>query len=260
MGGEIRWMISGSAATPTWLLEFFHSIGLLLLEAYGISENPVPIAANRCDAFRFGSVGKPFALNQIRLADGGEVLVKGPAMFRGYLVDGRRDDRYTPDGYYRTGDYGRLDSDGFLYLTGRADELIKTSTGRRVSPVAVEAVYARSRYVDQIIVVGNDRPHLCALVVVNRDSVGASRSVMDLLRTDFTLLGAQLAPHEQIRAFVVLSSPFSVENGELTLTLKPRRARIEANHREVIDAMYDNNRDRTSELPMCRTELAGERA
>src|SRR5687768_3262598 len=113
MGGEIKWMITGSAATPVWLLEFFHSLGILVLEAYGVTENPVPVAANRSNAYRFGSVGRPFGLNEVRIADDSEVLVKGPAMFREYRGEGTPLERFTADGYYRTGDYGRFDEDGF---------------------------------------------------------------------------------------------------------------------------------------------------
>jgi long-chain acyl-CoA synthetase len=255
MGGEMQWMISGSAAAPVWLLEFFHSIGLPMLEAYGITENPIPIAANRASAYRFGSVGKPFPENLVRLAEDREVLVKGNAMFHHYFGEERIPDRFTADGYYRTGDYGRFDAEGFLYLTGRSAEMIKTSTGRRVAPVAIEGVYRRSRYVDQIVVVGNDRPHLAALVSVNASAVGAalaqgsrspaaesdivsSAAMLNLIHQDFDRLGSALARHEQIHAIAILPAPFSIENGELTSSLKPRRDRIEARYSETIDALY----------------------
>jgi long-chain acyl-CoA synthetase len=255
MGGEIKWMLSGSAAAPVWLLEFFHSIGLLVLEAYGITENPVPIAVNRPDAFRFGSVGRPFAMNQLRFDEHNEVLVKGPALFGGYLGEGPPKDRYTSDGYYRTGDYGRLDEDGFLFLTGRVAEIIKTSTGRRISPAAIEGVYRQSRYIDQIMVVGNNRPHLVALIVLNAVATPAgqvpantqtlpgadgatSRDRVELIEKELNSLGQRVARHERIHAFTVLSAPFSVENGELTPTLKFRRDRIEARYADAIDNMY----------------------
>ena len=185
MGGSMKWMISGSAATPVWLLEFFDSIGLLVLEAYGVTENPVPIAANRSNAHRFGSVGRPFRLNEVRLSDESEVLVRGPAMFREYRGEGRPPERFTSDGFYRTGDQGRFDEDGFLYLTGRVAEMIKTTTGRRISPVAVEAVYSRCEYVDEIVVLGNNRPYLVALVGLNlpavRKTFGTPVADQDLL-------------------------------------------------------------------------------
>jgi long-chain acyl-CoA synthetase len=256
MGGEVRLMISGSSAAPVWLLEFFHSIGLLVLEAYGITENPVPVAANRPAEYRFGSVGKPFSVNHVRIGQNDEVLVQGPATFGGYLGEGRPADRFTADGYYRTGDYGYFDADGFLYLTGRAADIIKTSSGRRISPVAIEGIYRQSRYVDQIVVVGNNRPFLVALVALNTPAVNAALTsagvavapsqeelpklpaVIDLVQRDFGTLGERVARHERIRAFAILSAPLSIERGELTATLKPRRTQIEARYGDVIEAMF----------------------
>jgi long-chain acyl-CoA synthetase len=255
MGGEIRLMISGSSAAPVWLLEFFHGIGLLVLEAYGITEDPVPVAANRPAEYRFGSVGKPFSVNRVQIGENGEVLVQGPATFGGYIGEGRPTERFTSDGYYRTGDCGHFDADGFLYLTGRAADIIKTSSGRRISPVAIEGVYRQSRFVDQIVVVGNDRPHLVALVALNVPAVAEalasagiaipsqeecrnSAAVVDLVQREFAALGERVARHERIRTFAILPAPLSIERGELTATLKPRRKQIEERHRAVIDAMF----------------------
>jgi len=259
MGGELRLIISGSSAAPMWLLEFFHGIGLPILEAYGITENPVPIAANRPSDYRLGSVGKPFAINQVRITQENEVLVKGPTNFSGYLDEAFPAERFTSDGFYRTGDFGYFDADGFLYLTGREADLIKTSGGRRVAPASVEGVYRQSRFIDQIVVIGNDRPHLVALVALNVAAVRTNlasagvgepspseystcQAVIDLLRRDFEQLDAAVARHERIRAFAILDAPFSIDNGELTTTLKPRRAQIEARHRATIDALYDDAR------------------
>jgi long-chain acyl-CoA synthetase len=256
MGGEIRLMVSGSAAAPVWLLEFFHSIGLLVLEAYGITEDPVPVAVNRPSEYRFGSVGKPFSVNRVQIGENGEVQVRGPATFGGYIGEGRPVDRFTADGYYRTGDAGYFDADGFLFLTGRISEIIKTSSGRRISPIAVEGIYQRSRFVDQIVVFGHNRPFLVALVALNVPAVADAlasagftaitsqeawhnaTAVMDLLRREFDVLGESLARHERIRTFTILPAPFSIERGELTATLKPRRTQIEERYRDAIDAMF----------------------
>ena len=257
MGGRIKFMITGSAPTPPWLLDFFHSLGLLVLEAYGVSENTVPIASNRPEDFRFGSVGKPFAENEIRLADDGEVLVRGPGVFAGYYRDDRQTARFTPDGFYHTGDVGRLDADGFLYLTGRKAEIIKTSTGRRIAPAQVEAVYARSPYVNQVVVVGNGRKYLVGLVVPRRSEVdrelaargerppetgeGTARQleVRELLSRQFEELGRELAPYERILNFAILPEPLSLERGEITPTLKVRRDRVSASYADVIERLYD---------------------
>jgi len=256
MGGRIKFMITGSAPTPPWLLEFFHSLGLLVLEAYGVSENTVPMACNRPEGFRFGSVGRPFAENEIRLADDGEVLVRGPGLFAGYYRDQRQAARFTPDGFYHTGDVGRLDADGFLYLTGRKAEIIKTSTGRRIAPAQVEAVYARSPCVNQIVVVGNGRKYLVGLVVprpseIDRqlaarpdkppatgETIARASEVRELLAAQFEALGRELAPHERILDFAVLPEPLSVERGEMTPTLKVCRDRVSATYADLIDDLY----------------------
>lgn len=250
MGGHVKWMISGSAAAPVWLLEFFHSIGLLVLEAYGVTENPVPIAANRSDSYRFGSVGRPFRLNDVRIGEDSEVLVKGPAMFGGYRGEESRTGGLTPDGYYKTGDYGRFDDDGFLYLTGRVAEMIKTSTGRRISPAAVEAVYLRSPLIDQIVVFGNDHPCLVGLIVPNVKAVETAlghasgpdvrAAVRDLIGRQLEQFGHALSPHERVRGFAILDAPLSMANGELTSNLKLRRRHIESSYAGLIDGAYSS--------------------
>jgi long-chain acyl-CoA synthetase len=255
MGGRIRWTITGSAPTAAALLEFFHSLGILVLEAYGLSENTIPIAANRPTAYRFGSVGRPFAMNDLRLAEDGELLVKGPGLFRGYHESGGAADAFTSDGYYRTGDCGRLDEDGFLFLVGRKSAIIKTSTGHRVAPEQVEAVYSESPYIDQIVVLGNDRKYLAALIVVNVSAVQKLREqsgesmppqselprdpfVADLIRHELSAYGHRLARHARVGAFAILEEPLSVANGEVTTKLTPRRAQIEARHQALIEGLY----------------------
>ena len=244
LGGEIKGLVSGSAALPVWLIDFFFSLGLPLLEAYGVTENPLPVAGNRPEVFRVGSVGKPFVGNDVRISDEGEVLVKGPTMFQGYAGEAPASNRFTADGYYRTGDYGHFDPDGYLYLTGRVSDIIKTSTGRRIGPVRIEAIYGQSRYIDQIVVVGHNRLHLAALIFPNWPAVEAAlaasgaETAPDLIRRDLDLLGSSLASYELVRTFAFLPEPLSIEKGELTATLKLRRNHIEALHREVIDRMY----------------------
>lgn len=254
-GGHLKFMITGSAPVATWLLEYYDSLGILLLEAYGTSENVIPIAGNRPEAWRFGSVGKVLTGNEVRLDTDGEVLVRGPGVFRGYVGDASPGDRFTPDGYYRTGDLGHFDEAGFLYLTGRKADLIKTSTGRRVSPARVEAVYSQSPLVDQIVVVGNARPYLAALVTPNRPAVerrlaeeggrsgssGESERLPEaerLIAADFERMGESLADYERVRCFAIVDAPFSVEGGELTASMKLRRSRIEEKWSDVIDALY----------------------
>lgn len=258
LGGATRLLITGSAPCPRPTLDFFADLGTPLYEAYGVSENTVPMAANLPGAHRPGTVGRAFPHNDLRLADDAEVLVRGPGVFTGYLGDdpARRDDRFTPDGYYRTGDIAAIDADGYLSLTGRKSELIKTSTGRRIALPAVEAVYRQCPLVDHIIVIGHARPYLTALLTLNvpaviralrpgpigdaasESSLAGSPAVRQLLERSFDELAASLAEHERIVRFDVLPAPLSIPQGELTPSLKPRRAAIESRHAARIDDMY----------------------
>ncbi len=254
LGRRMKLMVTGSAPAPPWLLEFFHGIGLLVLEAYGVSENTVPMAGNRRGDYRFGSVGKPLEENEIRLADDGEVLVRGPGVFAGYDGDDAAE-RFTPDGFYRTGDLGRFDAEGFLYLTGRKSEIIKTSTGRRLSPAAIEAAYTQSPYLDQVVVFGDARKYLVGLLVLGPDAIkkaGATAMEQDragsrvlvgaeverLVAPELETFGAALAPHERIVRFAVLAEPLSIARGELTPTLKVRRRSVAARHARLLDDLY----------------------
>ncbi|MFO7717331.1 MAG: AMP-binding protein, partial [Desulfohalobium sp.] len=137
-GGELQFMISGSAPMPVWLLEDFRAMGILILEAYGISENVVPMAMNRPEAYAFGTVGKPLDANTIRFTTDNEILVRGPGVCMAYYTEDDTDILLDEKGFLHTGDLGFFDAQGFLVLTGRNSEMIKTSTGRRIAPVLVE--------------------------------------------------------------------------------------------------------------------------
>ncbi|HEV3006780.1 MAG TPA: AMP-binding protein [Pirellulales bacterium] len=255
MGRRLKFMVTGSAPTAPWLVEFFHDLGLPLFEAYGLSENTVPIAANRPDAWRSGSVGQPLAANELRIELDGEILVRGPGVFQGFDDDFARE-RLTSDGYLRTGDLGSLDADGYLHLRGRKSEMIKTSTGRLIAPGRVEAVYSRSQYLEHVVVVGDARPHLVALVTLcvpaverwlaehaddvrsaDRDLAGRAE-VKALIAGEIELHGAELAPYERIVRFAILPHPLNVADGALTSTFKIRRGRVLENYAEVIDGLY----------------------
>lgn len=251
MGGRLKFMITGSAPTPTWLLEFFHAIGLPLFEAYGVSENTIPMAANRPDCFRPGSVGKPFAANEIRFAEDGEVLVRGPGVFEGYDRNNRADDRFTREGFYRTGDIGCLDDDGFLFLTGRKSEFIKTSTGRKISPVKVESVLKQSPLLEHVVVVGNGHKYLAALLTISAD-IEPEEDWETQLAEEIERLNQQLPAHEQVGQFALFPESPSIEGGELTTTLKVRRSLIEDKYQDLIADLFDED----SNSPRCLSTAA----
>lgn len=246
LGKRMRFLVTGSAPVAPGLLEFFHQLGVLVIEAYGTSENTVPVAVNRPDAFRFGSVGRPFAPNVVRLADDGEVLVRGPGLFHGYCSEDAAD-CFTPEGFYRTGDLGRFDADGYLYLLGRKGDVIKTSTGWRIAPARIESAYRRCPGVDEVVVFGEGRKHLVGLVTLKSTAAaraGCSAHVQDVIHGELLRHGETLAKHERVAAFAVLPGRFTVESGELTPTLKLRRREIEARYGDTIAQLYEQARPR----------------
>lgn len=232
MGGRIKFMITGSAPMPLHILEFFHGAGLLILEAYGVSENVIPIACNRVDDYRFGSVGKVLVENRVHLAGRGEVVVRGPGVAVGYYS--QEGVRARAEGAtYSTRDCGYFDDDGFLYLRGRLSDTIKTSTGRRIAPARIEALLTQSPLIGQTLVTGHGRPHLVALVVPENQACSHAEMERELAR-----INQELPYYEQVRAFALLPQPFSVSAGEMTTSLKIRRAAVEGKYRRNIDRLY----------------------
>jgi len=204
-------------------------------------------------------VGRTFTTNDVRIADDGEILVRGAGLFDGY--DGSPQSMqglFTDDGFYRTGDLGRFDDEGFLFISGRKSEVFKTSTGRRVSPARIEAVYKKIGYVEQIVVVGQGRPFPAALLSLDDKALAAvlrSRGVVagggngatslaatpearTQIESDFEAVGAELNAYERVRRFDVLPRPLTFEGGELTSSLKIKRHVVERKYEKQIDGLY----------------------
>ena len=243
LGRRMRFLFVGSAQTPGDVLEFFHAVGMPLFEAYGLSENTVLMTMNTPGQWRAGSVGKILEENEVRLADDQEVLVRGPGVFRGYRGEAGTNGRFTRDGFYRTGDCGFIDEDGFLYLTGRKADLIKTSTGRRISPVAVESVFRGIAGLDRVVIFGNNRKHLVALAVPAM-SISEAESFSDEADRIVEAMGKRnlgLPRHERLPVVGVLDRPFTIEGGEMTSSLKLRRAAVERKYEDLIQALYSAN-------------------
>ncbi len=243
MGGEVRFMVSGSAAFPRWLLEKFHAMGLLVLEAYGLSENVVPIAINRLTAYQFGSVGKVLHGNIVKIAEDGEVLVKGRGVFAGYLANSEPA-AIDDEGFLATGDLGVIDGQGFLSLVGRKSEIFKTSTGRKIAPIGIEAKLKRIEGVDHVVLVGAGRKTTAALVTLVPNSSGALPAAEDL-RAEAQRIAAQVehvlqdeAEYARPAGLAVSRKVFSMETGELTSNLKLRRKVVETNFQAVLNALF----------------------
>jgi long-chain acyl-CoA synthetase len=254
-GDGMRFMFCGSAPTDPAVLRFFDALGIPIYECYGVSESAILLAMNRPGHTRFGTVGKLLEGNRMRIAEDGELLVRGEAMFAGY-VDSDNTGLFDADGYYHTGDLARLDGE-YLVLTGRKKEIIKTSTGMRISPVEVEQAYGRIEGVDQLVAVGNGRRFIAALVTLDSAAMrawcaqhgiavhtdagmAASSEVRQYVESELQVRQDRLAEYKQVKKFVIVPVPFSPESGELTPTMKLRRAVIEAKYKDEIDAMYQS--------------------
>lgn len=231
MGNRLQLMVTGSAPTPMPLLREFHALGWLVLEAYGLSENIMPMAMNLLDGHRLGSVGRPFGGNQIRIDPEGGIQVRSACLAA--PAGGLPGTPVDREGYYDTGDLGSLDEAGYLTLTGRRNEMFKTSTGRRVSPHPAEAALRQVRGVEQAILIGAGRKVPVALCWAGSYLGGGPDLEKQLVRA-----ANQVAPHERPQAIGVIDTPFTIETGELTPNLKLRRAEIERLRADAIERVY----------------------
>ncbi|MCM8594496.1 long-chain fatty acid--CoA ligase [Accumulibacter sp.] len=241
LGGKLSFMVSGSAPMPVWLLERFHALGLPVLEAYGVSENIIPVAINRPDCFRLGTVGQPAPGSEIRLADDGELLVRGPGVFAGYLGEDARPPTLDSDGYLATGDFARIDDDGFVTLIGRKSEVFKTSTGRRIAPSAIENRLQQVAQVEQAVVFGAGRPRPVALLVLTEAAwrEGGGSAFADVRRALATASNS-LPAHERPAGFAFTAQALTIDGGELTANLKLRRHVIASRRSAAVQALYDD--------------------
>ncbi len=254
MGSNLLFMISGSAPMPPWLLERFHGMGLLILEAYGISENIVPMAMNRPKDFRFGTVGKPMNGNLIKLGEDGEVLVKGKGVFSGYFGQETEENPVGEDGYLHTGDLAVMDQDGYLTLKGRKSEVFKTSTGRKIAPVGIEDRIRKVDYVEHAVIMGAQRKSLVVLLSLSAAALAKRAAEAGLAELEIrdqvpeALHGSigqdiqeqvhQLPPYQQPAGLLLTLEPFTIEGGELTSNLKVRRKNVQQKYQQAIDVLY----------------------
>lgn len=234
MGTRLRCMITGSAPTPEYLLRDFYALGWLLLESYGLSENVLPMAMNRVDDFKFGTVGRPLAANEILVGSDDSIAVRGPGVFRSYL-GAESAPALLQDGCYRTGDVGRLDAEGFLKLSGRHDEIVKTSTGRKIQLTAIEARLRSVEGIDDAVVIAAGQHHPVAICVAAENQT--SPPLLMQLQHRLRAAWRGMAPQERPLAILLCDSPFAVAYGELTSNMKIRRKAIEQNFKDEISEL-----------------------
>jgi long-chain acyl-CoA synthetase len=256
-GGRIRFFVSGSAPLNRDIAEWFEAAGLLILEGYGLTESSGAGFINRPNNYKLGTVGLPFEGTEVRIKDTGEVQFRSPCVMAGYHhLDKATAEALSDDGWLSTGDQGKLDDDGFLTITGRIKELFKLSNGKYVAPPAIEAKFATlCPYASQFMVFGEGRNFAAALVTLDADSIGGwakdrglgdtpyaeltkSDAVHDMIDEHVEKLNASLNRWETIKKWALLDHELSVENGELTPSLKVKRGVVAEQNKETLDGFY----------------------
>ncbi|MCL6480220.1 MAG: long-chain fatty acid--CoA ligase [Firmicutes bacterium] len=256
LGGRIRRMNSGAAPIARELLEFFWAVGVKIYQGYGLTETSPVISTNHELSNRLGSVGRPIPNVEVRIAEDGEILVRGPCVMQGYYNKPEQTrEAFTEDGWLKTGDIGWMDADGYLYVTDRKKDLIKTAAGKFVAPQPIENRLKTSPYIANAAVVGDRHKFVVALLVPNfaaleararehgltfhsRAELAAHPWVRQLLELELERLTADLAQYERPKRFAVLDHDFSFDGGQLTYTMKLKRRVIEQRYAEQIAALY----------------------
>ena len=255
-GTNMRECVTGAAPIAPEILQFFYACGVPVMEGYGMTETATAATGNRPEEFRFGSVGKPFEGVDVKIADDGEVLIKGPNIFKGYYKNEGATKEALEDGWLHTGDLGRVDEDGFLYITGRKKDIIITAGGKNITPANLENGLKQSRWVSQAVVVGDKRPYLIALITLDPEELPAFAEQHGLepervhdseeMQVEVQKIVDDVNSHvgnvEQIKRFEILPHDLSQETGELTPTLKVKRNVVHEKFAGEIDALYSRPR------------------
>jgi long-chain acyl-CoA synthetase len=257
LGGRLRFCISGGAPLSRTIAEFFHSCDIMILDAYGLTETSAGSTGNRPQNYRFGTVGLPLKGVDIRIAEDGEILLRGRNIMKGYY--NRPEDTaeaLEPDGWFHTGDVGVVDADGFLTITDRKKDILVTAGGKNIAPQNIEGkIKAGCPYVSQIVMLGDRRPFCVALVTLNEETTGkwarehgidykdyadlaARPEVQQLIRDGIEAVNAQIASYERIKDFHLLDHDLSQETGELTPKMSVKRKVVESRHQEILEGFY----------------------
>ena len=249
---------AGAAISPN-IEEFVHAIGLNMVAGYGLTESLATVSCDQLDkVYTIGSVGRPLSVVDVKISDEGEVLLKGKTITKGYYNrPDLNDSTFTADGYFRTGDCGYL-KDGELFLTERIKDLFKTSNGKYIAPQMIESLLLVDKYIDQIAIIADQRKFVSALIIPEyrlleeyarkngidfetREDLCANERIHDMMHERIETLQQQLAHYEQVKRFTLVAHHFSMENGELTNTLKLKRRVINENYKAEIEKMYEES-------------------
>ncbi len=255
-GGRLRLAVSGAAPINPEILRFFDAAGVLVLEGWGMTETSTAATISTPEDFKIGTIGKPFPGCEVRIAEDGEILVKGPNVFQGYYKNEEATRETIVDGWLHTGDIGEIDSDGFIKITGRKKDIIITAGGKNITPANLEAEIKQHPLVSQCVVVGDRRPYLVALVTLDPEEMAAyakehglpedpeqlasNAEVKASIEAHVEKINQNFARVEQVKRIAILPSDLSQESGELTPTLKVKRAVVASKHEPEIEALYSS--------------------
>ncbi|MGE5407284.1 MAG: AMP-dependent synthetase/ligase, partial [Syntrophothermus sp.] len=253
-GGNLRLAVSGAAPINPEILRFFDAAGVLVLEGWGMTETSTAATIARPDDFRIGTIGKPFPGCEVKIADDGEILVKGPNVFQGYHKNPEATAETIVDGWLHTGDIGEIEPDGFIKITGRKKDIIITAGGKNITPANLEADIKQHPLVSQCVVVGDRRPYLVALVTLDPEeaakyasehglpedpeALASNPQVKAMIMAHVEEINKHYARVEQVKKVSILPRDLSQESGELTPTLKVKRAVVATKHQDAIEELY----------------------
>jgi long-chain acyl-CoA synthetase len=257
-GGRMRVAISGAAPIAPEILEFFHAAGVPVYEGYGLSESASVGTLNTRDAFKIGTIGRPVPGCEVRIADDGEINMRGPHIFAGYWNNPDATAEVLVDGWLLTGDLGSIDEEGYVTITGRKKDIIITAGGKNITPANLENELRQSPWISHAVMYGDRRPYPVALITLDAEQVipwareqglsgslgelAAHPSVRGLVQATVDQANARCAKVAQIKKFSILEHDLSQETGELTPTLKVKRQIVQAKYADVLDALYDQPR------------------
>ena len=254
-GGRLKYFVSGGGALNKEVGEFFYYLGIVTLEGYGMTETSPVIAVVRPDNVKFGTVGPPVEGTQVKIAEDGEILVKGDIVMKGYYNAPEETANNLINGWLHTGDIGEIDDEGCLKITDRKKSLFKSSGGKYIAPAQIEETLKQLPYIDQITIIGNERMYVTALIVpdftelkslakhlgiesINNDELIRNPILLKKIDKDINVIQKHLSPYEKVRKFSLIEKPFTIESGELTPTLKVKRKFVEEKYNDVIEKMY----------------------
>ena len=254
-GGRLKYFVSGGGALNKEVGEFFYYLGIVTLEGYGMTETSPVIAVVRPDNVKFGTVGPPVEGTQVKIAEDGEILVKGDIVMKGYYNAPEETANTLINGWLHTGDIGEIDDEGCLKITDRKKSLFKSSGGKYIAPAQIEETLKQLPYIDQITIIGNERMYVTALIVpdfpelkslakhlgiesINNDELIRNPILLKKIDKDINVIQKHLSPYEKVRKFSLIEKPFTIESGELTPTLKVKRKFVEEKYNDVIEKMY----------------------